>query len=469
MKMMKAFIAGVFVFMNVFLFVVPVVSAAECDCYCASDNGAVPISEKDNRVFEDFQTCDYYCEYWGLGSALVCATDQSQLPQYNTYCFTRDMCTKQDGVWSEEQATDCLQNYRYCYPDPEKDEDVELAVSIGGMERPEDLSDYVQNVYDWLLGASLLVAIVMIMVAGAQWILSAGGASSAQKAQERIKAAVVGLVLLMSVSAILYIVNPQLLNLQMQDLPMVRTVYFLDDSIKCEKFVQAGYTVEPDRSALEESCGEDASKVVKDTAGMEIPEVDQIECQWSTCPIVDPIPNSSPSMKARGSCVAHPSNGELICLGCWDVTATNSLNIAPDETLCSTLTPDPIDKGDVFSCVHTLDGGFTQSNPFASVTGGQCALIAYKEDDIDSCSEYDTIKAVNNDGSEDLDSLREGRTGITDSLGEFVGSYLENWYIEFPQWKNLCESNGCVAEMSNSAYYISGSFFAANDCVEKEE
>lgn len=72
------------------------------------------------------------------------------------------------------------------------------------------LAEYIQGVYKYLIGISVTIAVVFLMVGGLQWSL--GGASSAQisKAKERIKNAVTGLVLLLSVVLILQIVNPQL-------------------------------------------------------------------------------------------------------------------------------------------------------------------------------------------------------------------------------------------------------------------
>jgi|GEM_PF-1356244 hypothetical protein len=472
MKRYKAFIGGVLLFVSVFFIAAPqFVFAAECDCYCATmDYGAVPISNAgDNRIYEDLATCDYMCEYWYGDGALMCATHESQLPQYNTYCFKEDMCAKQNGKWSESQAPDCLLDYRYCYPDPAKDEDLKLAVSIGEMSQPEDLAEYVQNVYSWLLGASLLVAIVMIMVSGLQWVLSASG-TSAESAKTRMKSSVVGVVLLMAVSMILYTVNPQLLALQMEDLPMIRGVYFLDDSVKCENFLKAGYTVDPDRSALTESCGEDVSKVTKDAAGVEIPEDEQVECEWSTCPVV-PTPHSN--MQASSVCLVHPSSGDNVCVGCWDVVADNDLDVMPSPAVCEALTPEPITRGDQFSCVHTLDGGFSQASTLSAATEGQCALIGFNCGSIDSCSEYDTIQTVNNDGVEDLDGLREGREGITEELGEYIGSYAENWVMEFPHWIDMCNANvcgfngGCTPDTSGDWFYAS-SYTVINDCISTE-
>ncbi|NQV90194.1 C40 family peptidase [Candidatus Uhrbacteria bacterium] len=75
------------------------------------------------------------------------------------------------------------------------------------------LGDYISGMYIYLLGISTTIAIVMLMVGGLQYAF--GGVSEAQitKAKERIKNAVIGLVLLISTYAILAIVNPNLVSL----------------------------------------------------------------------------------------------------------------------------------------------------------------------------------------------------------------------------------------------------------------
>lgn len=75
------------------------------------------------------------------------------------------------------------------------------------------IADYVTGVYRFLIGASTIIAIIMIMIGGLQYVIAAGG-GDVGKAKERIKNAIIGLVLLLSVYTILYTVNPQLVLLK---------------------------------------------------------------------------------------------------------------------------------------------------------------------------------------------------------------------------------------------------------------
>ncbi len=71
------------------------------------------------------------------------------------------------------------------------------------------IGEYVAAWYEWLLGAAVIVATVMIMIGGVQYMIGKG-AGEVQKGKERIKNAIIGLVLLLGSYTILYTVNPKL-------------------------------------------------------------------------------------------------------------------------------------------------------------------------------------------------------------------------------------------------------------------
>jgi hypothetical protein len=76
----------------------------------------------------------------------------------------------------------------------------------------EDLSEYIQLVYNWSIGAIAIIAVVMIMIAGFQWISSAGNTKAIGSAQQRIKNAIFGLVLVGGAYLILQLINPAILG-----------------------------------------------------------------------------------------------------------------------------------------------------------------------------------------------------------------------------------------------------------------
>ncbi|MBT5807992.1 hypothetical protein HOI18_01830 [Candidatus Uhrbacteria bacterium] len=75
------------------------------------------------------------------------------------------------------------------------------------------IGEYIAGLYSYLLGISTTIAIVLIMIGGLQYTFAAGGGDTA-KAKKRIKDAVTGLVLMISVYMILVTVNPSLVGLE---------------------------------------------------------------------------------------------------------------------------------------------------------------------------------------------------------------------------------------------------------------
>lgn len=80
------------------------------------------------------------------------------------------------------------------------------------------LGDYINALYKFLLNGSILIAIVMIMIGGLQYVLGAASEAQVNKGKERMTNAVTGLVLLLCVFLILKNVNPQLVSLKMVQL-----------------------------------------------------------------------------------------------------------------------------------------------------------------------------------------------------------------------------------------------------------
>ncbi|MFA4845057.1 MAG: hypothetical protein WC654_00660 [Patescibacteria group bacterium] len=86
-------------------------------------------------------------------------------------------------------------------------------LSEGGVLKINFLQDYIAGVYKYLIGIGTLIAIVFIMIGGLQYSLAAG-TGDVKKAQERIRNAVTGLALLLSVYLLLATVNPNLVIFQ---------------------------------------------------------------------------------------------------------------------------------------------------------------------------------------------------------------------------------------------------------------
>lgn len=67
---------------------------------------------------------------------------------------------------------------------------------------------YVSAVYKWLLGAGALIAVVMLMIAGVEWMLARGSANGISSAKKRIEGTMLGLALLFFAYTIAYWIDP---------------------------------------------------------------------------------------------------------------------------------------------------------------------------------------------------------------------------------------------------------------------
>jgi len=101
-----------------------------------------------------------------------------------------------------------------------------LAIPILGKTEINNLGEYIQLVYNWSIGAIAIIAVVMIMIAGFQWISSAGNEKAIGSAQQRIKNAIFGLVLIGGAYLILQIANPATLNIQLPNIIKIPPVQF---------------------------------------------------------------------------------------------------------------------------------------------------------------------------------------------------------------------------------------------------
>ncbi len=76
------------------------------------------------------------------------------------------------------------------------------------------LAEYINAIYGWILGAAALVAVVMMMLGGLQYVLARGKPKYIDKAKTRITNAITGIVLLLAAFNVAYLIDPRLTNLE---------------------------------------------------------------------------------------------------------------------------------------------------------------------------------------------------------------------------------------------------------------
>lgn len=79
-----------------------------------------------------------------------------------------------------------------------------------------NLPEYIKKLYSFGIGVVAIIAVIMIMISGLQWIFAAGSSGKIQQAKSQITAAISGLVLALCSYVILNTINPQLTTLKME-------------------------------------------------------------------------------------------------------------------------------------------------------------------------------------------------------------------------------------------------------------
>lgn len=240
-----------------------------CSCFCGTDGiGAGAMEGTYQTSGECKDTCD------GLGWEFsICATSSAQLPLANGLCWSQEDCSASGGEWGDQPA-ECASGDHYCYPPSQA---VELSVHIGETTQVFNIGSYINVIYTYGLGAASIIAVVMIMIGGAQYIIGSrggGGSEEVSKAKDRIRNAAVGLVLLLVIYAILYTVNPALTVFKTIELPKIKPSLFVEGS--CEDYGDKGYGVEP--AEEKEECGYEGI-IVSDPNGIDISQT----CIYDTC------------------------------------------------------------------------------------------------------------------------------------------------------------------------------------------
>ncbi len=181
-------------------------------------------------------------------------------------CFTKDACAKADGVW--EAYIRCSDGEGRCIAlEPE----VELNTPIGGKVSIRGFNQYVVAAYRYLLSIAIVLATVMFIWGGFIYLVGSSGVGSITTGKSIMVDSIIGLILLLSATAILRTLNPALTTLSPIKVYMVNTQSFIstaycrDLADKSLRLADAGET--SSKASYEEvSKKEDAFNVTPDQA-----------------------------------------------------------------------------------------------------------------------------------------------------------------------------------------------------------
>ena len=430
MFFLRRLTAYVFLLLTVFIFVPQVTfaqtegttSIPNCYCFCEGKEGTVFLDKNGNQAMTEEKkgvldidkqhmvapkTCEASCAKLGEGAKVaVCAATFAQFPTNNRLCFTKTQCERKNvngtplGVWDgnklnkkQLQPPECLKGMYYCYPHAEKAV-TKLSVKIGNVETADDFGSYVMIIYQWLLGAGAVIAVVMVLVGGFQWVLAARSGNIAE-AKKRIMNGVIGLMLLLSVAFLFTVVNPQTLTMQVPRLPLIRTLE-IPGADSCEKLIGNGTIVKPEQDG-EVDCGK-MGLIIKAADGVDF--VPGSTCQYHGCPTNEAaVPEEGFSGNIDYTqCVGFGASAE--CTTCKELIDTSKIGgVKPSSEICG-----KFDRGATYTgadghiferCIWTKDGDFTSEKGIIKADNpGSCVYMNIDCRKIKKCFDYTNTGVV---------------------------------------------------------------------------
>lgn len=183
---------------------------------------------------------------WGAGTAPI-------KPEFNPICWKEDECIKlrksygaadadaKDGFLSLESPCN-QEGYGKCLPAGV----AKTQIKFGGQSKFKDVGEFILVNYNYALGIAGILAAIMIIVAGAQYVTSGGNSEAIGSAKKRIGGALVGLLIAYLSYVILNTINPALVNLRLPQTFMIRpqalAFSYCSQSPSSSAFADAGTT-----------------------------------------------------------------------------------------------------------------------------------------------------------------------------------------------------------------------------------
>jgi len=379
-------------FSAVVLMPMSVSAAGDYSCWCGDDiDGAVktPMSIPADTNPAALKTdCIEFCR--ASNKEFLVYTDNANLePGASLKCWRQDECQARSpegallGIWEPEQPPDCKKGYHHCY-NPSTPVPLTVAIGEGGsVTSVNSLGEYINAFYDWAFYAALIIAVVMVMIGGLQYMVGKG-VGDVQKAKSRITNAIIGVIILMSAYTILATVNPALINLEIPNIPKVKTVIFIDDDSWCEALYDNGFTINYNGQVWTNTvglgepsgaCGAEAEVI----SGKDGAETTIDSCYFSDC--------------TNGTCLQPTDqNKPPYCLACKDIGPGGD----EDAPLATPQVCDAIGYSKTGSvatlCFHSYDLGLGPTRP-KIVTEGTCAEVEILCDygKVKSCRDLDKM------------------------------------------------------------------------------
>ncbi|EKD43162.1 MAG: hypothetical protein ACD_72C00421G0002 [uncultured bacterium] len=155
-------------------------------------------------------------------------------PELNQICWRKLDCdatralyggTPGDGGWFQEDP--CVGEWGKCLPTRK----TRTQISFGGKQEFNNIGEFLKTNYNLALTIAGILAVIMIVVAGVQWVTSGGNSEMITSAKKRIGGALTGLLIAYLSYTILNTVNPAMVNLRLPENFLIRPAVFVTNNL----------------------------------------------------------------------------------------------------------------------------------------------------------------------------------------------------------------------------------------------
>lgn len=174
-----------------------------------------------------------------IPTGVILAADENvQVPELNPLCWKAPDCAKLRAEFAGEDWAKLNAQQKKSFedgwvkgdkpcPGPEWGKCLPAGktttmISFGGKSEFANIGEFIIYIYNFAIGIAGIVAVIMIIIAGIQWVTSGGNSEAITSAKKKIGQALIGMFLAYGSFFILNTINPALVNLRLPQVWMVK-------------------------------------------------------------------------------------------------------------------------------------------------------------------------------------------------------------------------------------------------------
>jgi|GEM_PF-3319468 len=219
-------------------------NSSSCDSYCKSQKETTSMSTVSGTYVSATETCDsgstktcYCTTVSGSGyDEDSCKSSCENLADTNVAITTYQLQCAVDGVLTtvvsgsiDQEDYEPTPELEFVTPDLSVDIpglDLDPASLTSGSVSSNYIGEYIEAVYKWMIGAFSLLAVIVLMISGFQYMASRGDSGKVSQAKTRITQSIIGLILLFGAYTIAFFIDPNTTIFESLSLELVKQENF---------------------------------------------------------------------------------------------------------------------------------------------------------------------------------------------------------------------------------------------------